>query len=201
MPPEPTSPPAPETGVRPAARYRIDPGPSRFTVQAFAGGLLSFVAHSPTFAVRDFQGELRWQPESSAEAGLDLAVRATSLDLLDQVRPADRADIEGRLRRDVLAVDAYPDIRYRADAIVTLAAAPPRYRLRLAGELTLRGIRRAHPLEADLEQYSDGVRLAGETALLLSDHGVPPVTALGGAIRLQDRLRLTFDLAAWKEAS
>ena len=36
-------------------RYRIDPGRSRFTVQAFATGLLSAFAHSPTFAVRDFR--------------------------------------------------------------------------------------------------------------------------------------------------
>ena len=39
-------------------RYRLDPVRSRFTVQAFATGLLSFLAHSPTFGVRDFAGEM-----------------------------------------------------------------------------------------------------------------------------------------------
>ncbi len=42
------------------ARYRLDPGQSRFTVQAFATGLLSFLGHSPTFAVRDFAGAVRF---------------------------------------------------------------------------------------------------------------------------------------------
>ena len=39
----------PHDGALPAR-----PGQSRFTVQAFAAGLLSFLGHSPTFAVRDF---------------------------------------------------------------------------------------------------------------------------------------------------
>ena len=39
-------------------RYRLDPGQSRFTVQAFATGMLSFLAHSPTFAVRAFRGDV-----------------------------------------------------------------------------------------------------------------------------------------------
>jgi hypothetical protein len=37
-----------------STRHQIDAGRSRFTAQAFAGGLLSFFAHSPKFAVRDF---------------------------------------------------------------------------------------------------------------------------------------------------
>ena len=40
-------------------RYRFDPSLSRFTVRAFASGLLSFVGHSPTFAVRQFAGARR----------------------------------------------------------------------------------------------------------------------------------------------
>ena len=79
-------------------RYRMDPGHSRFTVQAFAGGLLSFLGHSPTFAVRDFAGELCWEPDRPEGAGLVVTVRADSLELIDNVRPADREDIEGRMR-------------------------------------------------------------------------------------------------------
>ncbi|HZY84092.1 MAG TPA: hypothetical protein VFE78_04635 [Gemmataceae bacterium] len=37
-------------------RYRLGPELRQFTVQAFASGMLSFLGHSPTFAVRDFTG-------------------------------------------------------------------------------------------------------------------------------------------------
>jgi hypothetical protein len=53
-------------------RYTLDPASSRFTVQAFATGLLSALGHSPTFAVREFTGEWRFTPETFADASFHL---------------------------------------------------------------------------------------------------------------------------------
>jgi polyisoprenoid-binding protein YceI len=181
------------------ARYRFDPGRSRFTVHAFAGGLLSFAAHSPTFAVRDFAGQLRWQPEAPADAGLDVTVRAEALQLTDIVRPADRDEIEGRMRREVLETAAYPEVRFQSEQITTVAAAVPRYRLRIAGRLALHGVTRPLTIEAELMHYSDGARLGGEFPLRMSEFHIRPVTALGGAIKLRDELRLAFDIVAWRQ--
>jgi hypothetical protein len=41
-----------------ALHYVIDTKASQFTVQAFASGLISVVAHSPKIVVRDWQGEV-----------------------------------------------------------------------------------------------------------------------------------------------
>jgi polyisoprenoid-binding protein YceI len=179
----------------------MDPGHSRFTVQGFATGLLSFFAHSPTLAVRDFEGEMRWAPDVSEGAGLVVTVRADSLALTDDVRPADREEIEGRMRREVLEVAAYPEIRFEADEIATAAVAPDRYRVRIAGLLALHGVTNRHTVEAELLHYDDGIRLGGEFPLRLSDYRIRPVTALGSAIQLRDQLRIAFDIVAWKEAS
>ena len=43
--------------------YAIDPDMSRFTVRAFASGMLSALGHSPTLAVRDFTGKAEFSPE------------------------------------------------------------------------------------------------------------------------------------------
>jgi polyisoprenoid-binding protein YceI len=180
-------------------RYRFDPGNSRFTVQAFAGGLLSFVAHSPTFAVRDFAGEVRFDPEAPAATSLWLTVRADSLDLLDPVKPADREEIEGRMRREVLQAGVNAEIHFEADDLTGRRAGDNGYQVRLHGRLTLHGVVHPHDLDAELLYYPDGVRLSGETILRLSDYNIRPVTALGGTIRLRDELRLAFDLVAWKE--
>jgi polyisoprenoid-binding protein YceI len=179
----------------------MDPGHSRFTVQAFAGGLLSFLAHSPTFAVRDFEGELRWAPDRTEGAGLEVTVRADSLALVDSVRPADCEEIEGRMRREVLETASYPQIRFEATEIATAAVAGHRYQLHIAGLLTLHGVANRHAIEAEALLYTDGVRLGGEFPLRLSDYRIRPVTALGGSIQLRDALRLTFDIAAWRVAS
>jgi polyisoprenoid-binding protein YceI len=182
-------------------RYRMDRDHNRLTLQAFAGGLLSFLAHSPTFVVRDFEGELRWEPGMSEGLGLDVRVWAGSLELIDSVRPADRQEIESRMRQEVLEVAAYPEIRFQATEIETARVADNRYRLRIRGLLLLHGVTNQHALEAELLRYNDGVRLTGESPLRLSDYRIRPVTALGGAIQLKDQLRVSFDVVAWKEGS
>jgi polyisoprenoid-binding protein YceI len=182
-------------------RYRLDPGLSRFTVQAFATGVLSLVGHSPTFAVTDYAGTASFDGGEVGGLRLELTVRADSLRLADDVRPADRQEIEGAMRRDVLASAAYPSVRYESAEVAAQAVARGRHRLRIGGRLTLHGVTRPQPLEAELLVFDDGVRLRGQSALRLSDYDNRPVTALGGLIKLKDELLLSFDSAAVPEGS
>jgi polyisoprenoid-binding protein YceI len=180
-------------------RYRFDPGSSRFTVQAFASGLLSMLGHSPTFAVRDFAGEMGLTGETFAGALLQIAVRADSLTLVDAVSPSDRAEIEGRMRREVLETAAYPEIAFQGTDFAADKVSSGQYRLRIMGRLSLHGVTNPHAMDAQLLVYEDGIRLSGGFALQPSAYRIRPVTALGGAIKLKDHLQLSFDLAGWKE--
>ena len=60
------------TAVEPAEtasnRYIIDGRSSRFTVRAFATGLLAAMGHNPTIGIRDFSGEMNFNPDK-LEAG------------------------------------------------------------------------------------------------------------------------------------
>jgi polyisoprenoid-binding protein YceI len=181
------------------ARYRFDPEHSRFTVQGFAGGVLSFMAHSPTFAVRGFAGKAWFDPAPPQGPGLEVTVQADSLDLADNVRPADREEIMGRMRQEVLETAAFPAIRFEAGEASAAPAGENRYQIRLHGRLALHGVTAPHEVDAQLLVYYDGIRLSGESALRLSDYRIRPVTALGGAIKLKDQLAVTFDLVAWKD--
>ena len=44
-------------------RYVIDSRASRFTVQAFATGMLARMGHNPTIGIRDFSGEMKFDPD------------------------------------------------------------------------------------------------------------------------------------------
>lgn len=182
-------------------RYRLGPGHSRFTAQAFAAGVLSFLGHSPTFAVREFTGAVEFPDDLVANARLELTVGAGSLAVGDAVKPADRREIEGRMRAEVLEAAAFPEIAFHATAAETEKLAPGRYRMALDGPLALHGITRPLRVEAELTVFADGLRLRGETGVRMSDFAIRPVTALGGTIRLEDRVKLAFDLAAVPEAS
>lgn len=184
------------TAVTQAARYRLDRALSRFTVQAFAGGVLSFLAHSPTFAVRDFDGALEFDRATLENLRLDVVVRAESLDLVDQVRLADRQEIEDRMRREVLETGRYPEVRVQMSGQAAARVADQQFQIRLDGSLSLHGV--TQPLRTDilLRVFPDGVRVQGDCALRLAEFGIRPVTAVGGTIRLQDRVQVAFDLAA-----
>jgi polyisoprenoid-binding protein YceI len=179
--------------------YRVDPGLSRFTVQAFATGLLSVFGHSPTFVVRDYRGLARLVPGTFEDAWFEMTVRADSLEVTGDVTSRDRGEIEERMRQEVLQTAAYPEIRYQAGDASAERVSVGRHRLRLAGELTLRGVTRPQVVEGTLLVFEDGVRVAGEFELRQSDYGIRPVSALGGAITLKDRLKVSFDIGALKE--
>jgi polyisoprenoid-binding protein YceI len=181
-------------------RYRLDAEESRFTVQAFAVGLLSFLGHSPSFAIRDFHGTVEFEDDLIAKMRLAMSVGANSLSVLGPVKFADRQEIEDRTRHDVLDTTHFPEAEFRAVSAATERIAPGDYRVRLDGDLTLHGTIRPLHLEAQLMMLADGLRLRGETALAMSDFAIEPVTALGGTIRLQDRVTLSFDLSARPEA-
>jgi hypothetical protein len=176
--------------------FRFDPSQGRFTAQAFAAGLLSAFGHSPTFALRDYRGGLRFEAGRVDGLALDFAARADSLDLLDRVGASDRREIGERMRRDVLEVAAFPEIAYQAADVPAEAIGRAEFRLRIEGLLTLHGVTRPRPIDAMLKVFEDGVFLRGQCALCLSDHRIRPVTALGGTIRLMDDLRLVFELFA-----
>jgi polyisoprenoid-binding protein YceI len=179
-------------------RYALGPAPSRFTVQAVAGGMLSGFAHSPSFAIREFTGELRFTPETFADASFRLTVKADSLTLTDSVSPKDREEIEGRMRREVLETSSYPEIDFQSTEIAADKVADNWYRLRIKGELRLHGVKRPQSVDAQLRAIEDQVRLSGQCTLSLSAYRIKPVTALGGLIKLKDELKFDFDLAGRK---
>ncbi len=181
------------------ADYRFDPRLSQFRVQAFAAGMLSYFGHSPTFVVRDFHGWVRFEGGRVSGLRLELAVNPAGLELMDEMRPGDRAEIEGRMYREVLETAVYREIGYEARSAAAERIALGHYRVRIDGRLSLHGVTRGHPLEADLLVFNDGLRLRGESPVRTSDHAIRPVTALAGAIKLDDVLRVSFDVAAVPE--
>jgi polyisoprenoid-binding protein YceI len=180
-------------------RYILDPALSRFTVQAFAGGMLSSLGHSPTFAICEFTGELLFAPDAPAETSLRLTVKTASLAVTDSVSAKDRDDIESRMRKEVLETAAYPEIVYQSTQVAAVKIADDWYRLRLVGNLQLHGVKKPHALEAQLRLAVEQARVSGQCTLLLSAYRIQQVSALGGLIKLKDELKFNFDLVGRKQ--
>ena len=105
-----------------AVRYVIDTRASQFTVQAFASGLISAVAHSPKIAIRDWTGEVQMGSETLLDMVLKARVKAASLEVLDELRDADRRELHRIMNQDVLETARYPEIAFDSLDIQTECA-------------------------------------------------------------------------------
>jgi polyisoprenoid-binding protein YceI len=181
-------------------RYRVQLGMSRFTVQAFASGMLSFLGHSPTFAVTNFDGVFAFENGDVASIRMNLTIQAASLRVADGVKDSDRTEIEERMRQEVLELSSFPEVQFESTSAAISPIAKGQFRARIDGKLVLHGVTRPHAIEGELLIFNDGLRLRGESSLHMSEHGIKPVSALAGTIKLKDELKLQFDIAAMPEA-
>jgi hypothetical protein len=91
-------------------KYNMDARSSQFRVHAFASGLISAVAHSPKFEIRDWVAETK-AVRSKLEAGrLRVSVNASGLELVDDVRETERREIYRVMHSEVLETSKFPDI-------------------------------------------------------------------------------------------
>jgi polyisoprenoid-binding protein YceI len=176
--------------------YKIISEQSRLTVQAFAKGFLSAFGHSPTLAVRALAGEVEFDADDPDAASVRLSFSADSLAVIDNLSDADRREIERKTREEVLATAHYPEIVFRTVTVMTQRTAEGYYRVRLSGDLSLRGITRDQTIEANVMLVQNCLRTRGKSLLRQSDYRIEPVTALGGAIKLKDELEISFDIYA-----
>jgi polyisoprenoid-binding protein YceI len=175
--------------------YLIDASMSRFTVRGFASGLLSGLGHNPVVAIRGFNGEASWDPAVPAEAHLRMVVLAISLAVQNDVSDKDRREMERGMQDDVLEVARYPEMVFESTAVSAVQGSGP-VRVKIDGNLTMHGVTRPQSLPAQLAPVGDTLRANGEFSLRQTDYRIKLASVAGGALKLKDELKFTFDIMA-----
>lgn len=181
------------------ARCRINAARSRFIVRAFASGVLSALGHNPTIAIRDFTGEAQFVAGTLDSASLRVAVKSDSLAVADDVSDKDRQELESKMREEVLETTRYPEIAYESASITSSKIFEGQYRVNIDGKLSLHGVTRECPVQAQVIATEDSIRASGEFTLRQTDYRIKLVSAAGGTIKLKDELKLSFDIVADRE--
>jgi polyisoprenoid-binding protein YceI len=178
-------------------QYFIDPKASQFTVHAFTSGLVAIVAHSPTFAIRDFVGDVRFIPETLAEASLQMKIKVSSLEIIDEVSHQHRREIERIMFDEVMDLRAYPEIAFKSTAINTTKVTENRYSAMVSGNLSMHGSTKDHSFLAQVVMGTDTIRTVGEFKVKLTNYGIKIPSFPGGAMR--DDLKLAFYILAQRK--
>jgi polyisoprenoid-binding protein YceI len=179
--------------------YLIDKSSSKFTVRAFATGMLSSLGHSPTFAIRDFDGDLEFSPDALNQTSLRIHVKADSLEVMDDIKNKDRQEMESTMNQRVLEIAKYPDIEFASTSIAATQLGEGRYQANLNGTLALHGVSRPVTIPTQVTLMGDMLRAGGEFPLSQSNFGIAPVSVAGGTLKLKDEIKFAFDIVARKQ--
>ena len=186
-------------GAAGVARYRLDAGQSRFTVQAFAEGLLSSFGHNPVIAIRDFEGEVEFVPGTLEGARVRMVIKSDTLAVAEDVKEKDRLEIERMMRDDVLEVSTYPEIVFESTSVTASSITEGRYRFRAIGDLTLHGATQRNIwISGEVTTGEDTLRAQGEFSLKQTDYKIKPVSVAGGTLKVKNELKFKFDITARK---
>jgi polyisoprenoid-binding protein YceI len=173
---------------------------SRFTVQAFATGLLSGMGHNPTIGIRDFSGEVNFNPAALEGNGFHLTIRAASLTVEDDISDKDRREIERMMNEQILEVTRYPEIVYDAPMVRIEKMGDSLYTANLEGSLSLHGVTQRLPVVARIAVFASMVRASGNFTLHQSGYQIKPFSFAGGALKLKDELKFNFEIVAREQA-
>ena len=157
-------------------------------VFTFKEGLLSVVAHDLRLSLRRFTIEVdqdRVQGHFSlASLEIDGAVRGGKVES-GVLSAKDLKEIRRNMDDKVLHIRKHPEVTFEGRV-----TSRPANRVQVDGKFHLHGRQQALGIETIVEQG----RARGKITLQPSRWGIPPFKALLGAIRLQDRVEIRWDL-------
>jgi polyisoprenoid-binding protein YceI len=92
----------------------------------------------------------------------------------------------------VLGVKEYPTISFKS----TMVEPERDHQILIHGNLTNRDKTRPVTVHAHLEQVGPAWKAAGQCQFKQTDFGIHPVTARLGTVKVQDQMRITFQVVA-----
>ena len=188
-----------ETTDTTTIRYVMDARASRFTVQAFVTGVLAAVGHNPKVGIRDFSGDVSFSPDTLEGSGFRISIKSSALGVQDDISDKDRREIERLMNEQVLETAKYPEIVYDVPSFTATKMGDSLYSADLKGNLTLHGITNSQPVMARVAVFGDMLRASGDFTLSQTDYQIKLVSVAGGALKLKNDLKFSFEIVARKQ--
>jgi polyisoprenoid-binding protein YceI len=177
-------------------RYAIDVHKSNIAVHTESSGLLSALGHDHKIMVQRLSGEVFAHPADLARSTLFLEVEAASLAVVDNDSEDDRVVIEREMNGKVLESARYPRITFRSKSVEARRTGEHLFELKVRGDLSVHGTSREVEVPARVEFQAGALRARGVFSLRQSDFRIRPTSAAAGTIKVDDGVKLEFDVTA-----
>jgi len=184
--------------------HSVDSAKSKIEIQVAKDGFFKAFGHDHLVSTTRFSGSVRLAESKMEESSVTFAAEANSLRVVDPGESEkDRNEVQATmLGEQVLDVARYPQIQFSSSTIKVVSASKSTFELQASGTLTLHGTKKPVTLPVRVQISDDGsLTCDTEIYLLQSDFGITPYKAAGGAVKVKDKLKLTFHIVATKAAS
>jgi hypothetical protein len=156
-------------------------------IRTFVAGALSRFGHDLAFTVQaavERNGPALLIEAQLGSLELQGAVQGDTVDATT-LSGSDRRKIMTIVRQQVLHQGRYPDPAFAGELHLDSGVA------RVSGELSLHGISKPLTIGAPVEAWESGEVAILTLELAPSQWGIPPYSAMLGALKLQDRVRIS----------
>jgi len=182
--------------------YRIDTARSIAVIRVYRAGQLARFGHDHVVASRDIRGFVLL----SADVQQGRADLYVPLDTMTVDEPALRAQADFQTQPSLVDIEntrrnmldkTLESTRYPF-AVLHLTPRPGQLlpNISVNADITLRGNTRTQVVPVDIEASAGLLRISGQFGLHQSEYGIAPYSVLGGALQVQDRIDIRFELYA-----
>lgn len=173
----------------------IGPEVGSLIVRTFREGIGALVGHDLVLLAKAWSGVVTIDADDPLASTVAITVESASLELngttggLKPISKKDRRDIRRTIQRELLHTDDYPEIAFRSTGVTgTLPE------LVLRGDLTITNATKPVSIAVTVASSVGGYDVRGQTALLQSEFGIKPYSAMFGALKVRDRVELEVSL-------
>jgi len=185
----------------------VVPEQSLLTLLVYRGGALAQAGHNHVIASHTMNG-MAWVPQDIARASFEVHVPVLSF-TIDE--PSLRA-LEGRdfaaevpdsaregTKKNMLSEPMLDALRFPEIVLRSARLEPGSEGVLAQVEVSMRGQARTLAVPLRYELNGDALQVQGELALRQTDLGLTPFSLFGGALRVEDEMRVKFFVLARAE--
>lgn len=189
-----------------AIRYELDPQDSLLYLTVFkdTSVIASGMSHDHAVRAAAWSGSASIDPADLSSCDVRVSVPVSAL-VVDEPWMRQLAGLEGTLpdgmkdsvRKNMLSeaqlnIEEHPSMTFRSSGCTAT---------RITGDLTIRGVTRRVEVPATLSASGEGLSLTGELTIRATEFGFAPFSAMMGAMKNRDDMRLRVTLIGAADAA
>jgi polyisoprenoid-binding protein YceI len=183
------------------AAYAVDSQQSKVEIHVSKEGAFKVFGHDHLIFAKQVSGQVQFDPQKIDQSSVRLKFPTKSITVVDPGESEkDRQEVQATMEGEkVLDVAKFPEITFTSSSISAAKKTSDGWELTLAGKLSLHGVEKPVSFPLHVRADTNELRGQGELLILQTDYGITPVKVGGGAVKVKDKLKITFNIVAGKD--